>query len=436
MMRDSRFPLSLYVHRRLWTPLVLALGIVTALVALGLTRSPALAQLRQNNLYGSIGDTVFQDDNGNTTQNAGEPGIPGVTVNLNDPGTDGTCGTADDVFIASDVTDANGNYLFTDLPADTYCADPDETTVPAGYALTTANDPQTVNLAAQESYLEADFGYEPGRLLGDRVWYDQDQDGIQDAGEPAYNGVTVDLYDNGTCSGTPIASTTSGAAGPDGYFAFSGLTDGDYCLQFGNVPAGWSPSPANQGADDTVNSDANPSGQIPGISLSANDPDEDFGIYVAGSVGDVVTCADTSSGLADITVSLFEDFDCDGTADGPAIATTQTDANGFYQFTGLEVAQAGDAANQTCYIVAVDPTDPDLGICSEAASQLVYNPSLDSASPHDESADFLFEYPPVGGISVASNAPGTLVALLGLAGLALVAGALAPGVKPRRRGCA
>jgi hypothetical protein len=436
MMRDSRFPLSCSVDRRLWIPLVLALGIVTALVALGLARSSALAAPGQNDVQGSIGDTVFQDDNGNGVQNAGEPGIPLVTVNLNYPGTDGACGTADDVFIASRIADSDGYYLFTDLAADTYCVDPDETTVPAGYALTTANDPQTVNLAAGEDHLGADFGYKPGRLLGDRVWYDQDQDGIQDGCEPGYNGVTVDLYDNATCCGTPIAGTTSGSAGPDGSFQFNGLPDGDYCLQFGNVPVGWSVSPANQVADDTVDSDADGSLQVPNISLTANNPDEDMGIYVAGSVGDAVTCADTGSALAAITVSLFEDFDCDGTADGTAIATTQTDANGFYQFTGLGVALAGDAANQTCYIVAVDPADPDLGICSEATSQLVYNPLLDSDNPDDESADFVFEYPPVGGVTLASSAPGRLAAQLGLAGLTLAVGALALGVRWRRRDCA
>jgi PKD repeat protein len=80
-------------------------------------------------------------------------------VDLNDPGPDGICGTGDDVFIASDVTDANGSYLFTGLPQGTYCVDPDETTVPAGYVLTTNNDPQTVNLGPGEDFLDADFGF-------------------------------------------------------------------------------------------------------------------------------------------------------------------------------------------------------------------------------------------------------------------------------------
>jgi hypothetical protein len=264
------------------------------------------------------------------------------------------------------------------------------------------------------------------------VWYDQDQDGIQDAGEPGYNGVTVELYDNATCSGTPIASTTSGAAGPDGFYQFTGLPGGDYCLQFGSVPAGSSVSPADQGADDTLDSDADGSRQIDTINLTADDPDEDMGVYVTGSVGDAVTCADTSSGLPNVTVSLYEDFDCDGVADGPAIATTETDATGFYMFTGLEVALAGDTANQTCYVVAVDTADPDLGACSFPV-ETGHNPSLDTDNPDSVHNDFLFEYPPVGGVTLGSNAPGRLLARLGLLGLVLAVGALALAVRRRRR---
>jgi hypothetical protein len=104
---------------------------------------------------------VWEDVDGDGIQDAGEPGIPNVTVNLNVPGLDGVRGTADDVFIASDLTDGNGNYLYDGLPLGVYSVDPDETTVPAGYVLTTANDPETVDLGPGEDFLDADFGYGP-----------------------------------------------------------------------------------------------------------------------------------------------------------------------------------------------------------------------------------------------------------------------------------
>ncbi len=92
-------------------------------------------------------------------------------------------------------------------------------------------------------------------------------------------------------------------------------------------------------------------------------------------------------------MSLFEDFDGDGIADGPAIATTDSDAGGFYEFAGLQVALAGDASNTTKYLVLVDTADPDLGTCSEAVPPSEYNPELDSDNPDDLNNDFLFEEP-------------------------------------------
>jgi hypothetical protein len=62
---------------------------------------------------GSIGDLVWEDRNSNGVQDAGEPGIAGVVVELFDADTDTLLGIR--------VTDANGNYLFEDLePGDYY----------------------------------------------------------------------------------------------------------------------------------------------------------------------------------------------------------------------------------------------------------------------------------------------------------------------------
>ncbi len=53
--------------------------------------------------YGnSIGDTVWLDVNGDGVQDAGEPGIPGVTVELTWYGPDGSPGGGDDVVYTDD----------------------------------------------------------------------------------------------------------------------------------------------------------------------------------------------------------------------------------------------------------------------------------------------------------------------------------------------
>ena len=72
--------------------------------------------------------------------------------------------------------------------------------------------------------------------LGDFVWNDINANGIQDAGEPGINGVTVELFNgSGTSQGT---TTTAGG----GLYSFTGLIPGDYYLVF-TTPAGYSFSP-------------------------------------------------------------------------------------------------------------------------------------------------------------------------------------------------
>jgi len=116
-----------------------------------------------NARYGSIGDFVWEDLNGNGLQDDGATGIAGVTVNLYLDDGDGVFepGT-DDGLVGTKTTDGvGGSYLFENLVAGHYWVDIDETTVPAGYSLTTANDPMLVILAPGENELGADFGYLP-----------------------------------------------------------------------------------------------------------------------------------------------------------------------------------------------------------------------------------------------------------------------------------
>ena len=78
---------------------------------------------------GSIGDFVWNDSNGNGIQDAGEPGVPGVTVKLRD------CAS---VVLATTITDANGLYQFSNLLPDDYLI---EFVAPAGYVFTVASAP-------------------------------------------------------------------------------------------------------------------------------------------------------------------------------------------------------------------------------------------------------------------------------------------------------
>jgi hypothetical protein len=98
-----------------------------------------------------------------------------------------------------------------------------------------------------------DAGLYPLAELGDYVWDDLDADGIQDTGEPGLVGVTVSLHD---CSDdSPVATSVTGGGG---LYALTDLPIGRYYLQF-EVPAGYGLSPRDVGADDTRDSDADPS---------------------------------------------------------------------------------------------------------------------------------------------------------------------------------
>ena len=56
--------------------------------------------------------------------------------------------------------------------------------------------------------------------LGDFVWWDQNHDGLQGAGEPGFGGVTVHLYDS---AGALVGTTTTDA---NGFYRFDRLRPG------------------------------------------------------------------------------------------------------------------------------------------------------------------------------------------------------------------
>ncbi len=310
----------------------------------------------QPSIKASLGDKVWNDANADGIQDATETGVPGVTVTLY--ASDGT------TIIATTTTDVLGNYSFTNLNAGAYVVG--FSNLPSGYVLspqnmgtdttknsdanTTTNKTAIINLAAGQNNPTIDAGINnPSNTnsIGDKVWYDANKDGIQDAAEYGVNGVIVTLYDN---SGLPVASTTTDA---NGMYLFGGLANGVYSVGFTNLPAGYqfTIQDANStGILGTSNSDANPSnGKTATVSLVGNThiTTVDAGIYpgitgtATGSLGDKVWYDIDGNGIQDInetgvvgiTVTLYA-------ADGVTVlATTTTDGSGNYIFTNLP---AGD----------------------------------------------------------------------------------------------
>ena len=109
---------------------------------------------------GEIGDFVWHDLDHDGVQDAGEPGIDGVQVKLYQDNGDGVFDAGTDTVVGTRTTSAGGKYLFQDLTPNDYFVDVVDATAPAGYVITTYNDPTPIiNLGEGERYLDADFGY-------------------------------------------------------------------------------------------------------------------------------------------------------------------------------------------------------------------------------------------------------------------------------------
>ncbi len=169
---------------------------------------------------GAIGDTVFSDDNNDGAQGPGELGIAGVTLDL--------VRTSDSQTIATTTTAADGSYLFTGIDPGTYQVQVTDTSlVLNGFTPSTGNT-GTVNvtIAANESFLDADFGYQTTGLatLTGLVWGDVNRD-LNSATESGFAGVTVALVN---ASDEVVAETVTDA---NGDFSFTGVADGTYTIE-------------------------------------------------------------------------------------------------------------------------------------------------------------------------------------------------------------
>jgi PKD repeat protein len=148
-----------------------------------------------------------------------------------------------------------GTYDFSEILPSGWKLKKIEWTDPSGGTttdFTTAT--ATVRVDGNEHILVTFYNQKEGDAasIGDRVWNDLNHNGLQDAGEAGIANVTVTLYDP---NGSSITSTMTNS---NGNYEFSSLPAGMYKVGF-TLLAGYIFSPADQGADDAIDSDANPS---------------------------------------------------------------------------------------------------------------------------------------------------------------------------------
>ena len=185
-----------------------------------------------------LGNLVWEDVNNDGQFNNGEKGLEGLEVILFDVGQDGQKSTADDVEIDRETTDTLGKYLFYHICEGDYyvkllagdgfysstgkgydganptshepAADPDNDldnddngtqmgTMIMSDIVTLSLGNEPINDEDTDAFTNTtvDFGLFRNLSLGNKIWIDNDNDGIFDANEKGANGIEVTLYSLG-----------------------------------------------------------------------------------------------------------------------------------------------------------------------------------------------------------------------------------------------
>ena len=274
---------------------------------------------------GTVSGTVFSDLNGNGTQDPGEGGLSGVTVELLD---------SNGAVVATATTGANGSYAFPNVTPGAYAV---RETDPTGYTSTTLNEmPISV---APGGAATANFGdQQPGAISG-VVFNDLNGNGVRDSGEPGIGGVRIEVLD----SNNNVIATT--ATTGDGRYLFSELNSGAYTVREID-PVGFVSTTPNTGTA-TV-----PPGGV---------ASPDFGDQQQGTINGAVFNDLNSNGVRDtgepgiggVAIELLD-------VNGNVVAVTTTVGNGSYSFASLAVGNYSvqetdpvDFASTTSNVVAV-----------------------------------------------------------------------------------
>jgi hypothetical protein len=126
--------------------------------------------------------------------------------------------------------------------------------------------------------LTLDAGYKANPIagLGNYVWYDINENGLQDASEPGISGVIVSLFES---DGSTLIATaiTDG----NGAYSFPNLPAGSYVVGF-TAPAGYTRTKSLGGLNDALNSDVDVTNKTAVVTLIAGEynPNIDAGYYI------------------------------------------------------------------------------------------------------------------------------------------------------------
>lgn len=322
---------------------------------------------------GTLTVVVNRDENGDSRYDSQtDPPQPGIEVEVTDAAGASVRGITDDdgQFVLTGTDRLAGGQYLVDAAIPPTLSELAPVTASATFApFSTKVDlrggDQTVRLgvastavmrmaspAPQPSMAPPSAGTRPTLFaVGDQVWRDLDRSGRQDPGEPPVAGVSVQLL---TVDGDVLASTVSSATGR---FAFDDLPGGTYAVRFAGLPSGSRLTVPASGNDPAADSDPDYTGATPPFTLGVDEPNVRASTAADG-VRAAYIQAGIDAGITPVRYAIGERVWLDLNADGgqqpdePAaaatvsllqgtrvVASTTTDPQGGYWFTGLEPGQ-------------------------------------------------------------------------------------------------
>ncbi len=229
---------------------------------------------------GFIGDFVWDDLNRNGIQDAGEPGLEGVVIELYNDETGELIGTTE--------SDINGRYVFEGIPPGRYylmmTPPPLYSVTLPGKGLAATNSDLGFTRKTAPFTLEAnmieygmDGGFYKAASIGDYVWLDLNGDGIQQSDELPLPNMRIELLDS---EGALLASTITNQ---EGRYTFTNLPPRDYYIRI-ILTDDYGYAPYKATLDEALDSDINPlTGRSELITLISGDIRTDIDIGVSQS---------------------------------------------------------------------------------------------------------------------------------------------------------
>ncbi|MCI5190443.1 MAG: hypothetical protein D3905_11780, partial [Candidatus Electrothrix sp. AS4_5] len=276
--------------------------------------------------------------------------------------------------------------------------------------------------------------------IGDRIWLDENSDGVQDVGEAGISGVTVYIDDDGTPGYS--AGDTQAVTDSNGNYLFKGVPTGTYTVQ---VDASTLPAGLELIFDEDDNT-TTPDGETTVTLITGGEHlTADFGYnFVTKSATDNPAIGDTGAigdriwndadgdgiqdagevGIVGVTVKLLTDDNNDGVYDVES-GTTTTGADGRYIFDDLPPGSyVVEVTSPTGTTQTGDPDQP--GVTATSADNKTTSPVILAPGDVFVNADFGYQYS--GGHSIGdtiyldTNADGAYDSAVdtGIAGVSVV----------------